>query len=176
MRVGVAVTEKDQTMSAATSRERTTIHTMTSGRTPGTGQARANSGVAMAERTAEAYELKLRGHTHREIAEIMGAPKSTVHDWLTKAINERVEPLVEEYRAVMVDRRERSLVRLEKIYDRALEAGNDELALRTHDRMLREDESLRRLKGIDAPTQITGDLTVNYRLVSDGQVDDGALT
>lgn len=156
---------------------------MTTKGTQGVGQRRPNPAV-IAEGTARAYELKLAGHTVRGIADILTAElkrpvgKSTVARWITDACKERVEPLADEYRAILVDRLERAVRRCEEIIER--ESSKDDpnpiVILQTEDRLLRNGERLARLKGLDSPVQVTGDLTVNYRLVTDGQVGVEALT
>jgi len=53
---------------------------------------------------------------------------------------------------------------------------DDEPVLKATAMKLKIMERRARYTGADAPTQITGDMTVNYRLVTDGQVDMEALT
>lgn len=64
------------------------------------------SNAHFAEEQRVCYELYLAGHNLREISEITGLPKTTVHRRLECEIRETVDPLRAEYKRVQHDRLE----------------------------------------------------------------------
>lgn len=122
-------------------------------------------------REAEILRRRIASQPFRFIAAELGMSVGGVHEAFRRAMAETVDAVrdtADEYRAVMQERLEADLFALS-----FARAEGDPEAIRTG---LAVEKALRELKGLDAPTQITGDITVAYRLVSDGQVDDGALT
>lgn len=72
----------------------------------------------VAEEQKRCYELRLKGHSIRAIAEIVGLPKSTVHERIEAEIANTVPPLAEQVRQMELDRLDRWLLALEdKIAD-----------------------------------------------------------
>lgn len=152
------------------------------------------------------WRKKLGGYGVREIADMvsahLGRPvhRSTVQRWIDEGERNaiaRTAGLVEERRAIELAKLDEMERRVQEVMDTehyALAGGvvvrgipaddqelgepllDDEPVLKAIAMKLKIMERRARYTGADAPTQITGDMTVNYRLVSDGQVDDGALT
>lgn len=152
------------------------------------------------------WRKKLGGYGVREIAamvsEHLGRPVSrmTVQRWVIegeRACIARTASAQDTHRAVELAKLDEMERRVQEVMDathyalaagvvvRGLPASDDELGppllddepvLKATAMKLKIMERRARYTGTDAPTQITGDLTVNYRLVTDGQVDDGALT
>lgn len=134
------------------------------------------------------WRKKLGGYGVREIAamvsEHLGRPVSrmTVQRWVIdeeRACIARTASASDNHRFIELAKLDEAERIVQVILDRAMAdpgADPDERVLRAVATRLKIQERRARYNGDDAPTQITGDLTVNYRLVSDGQVDDGALT
>lgn len=143
---------------------------MSAGPTP---HSRGNK-AAIAAQTAAAYELRLTGLSIRDIAGRLGIPASTVHVRITTALRERVDPLVELYRAVELDRLDQLAVKAWEVLNAdhvvvsngrvVLDPGtgqpmkDDAPVLQAIDRLIRITESRRKLLGLDAP--LRADLTV----------------
>ncbi|MGW3365959.1 sigma factor-like helix-turn-helix DNA-binding protein [Streptosporangium canum] len=130
--------------------------------------ARRNS-AQTAEQTAASYELRLTGLTIREIATRLGIPSSTVHVRLTAALQERVDPLVDQYRAVELDRLDRLTVKAWEVLEQGHvvvqhgkivrdEDGNpvrdDGPVLQAIGTLLRISERRSKLLGLDAPIAV----------------------
>lgn len=113
------------------------------------GQHQPNS-AELAERDARIFRLKLQGLTERQIAETVGCGKTTVHDRITKAIGELVNPLAEEARALEHARLDALRLEANTVLSRARKAGDDDLRLKTIDRLLRISERAAKLDGLDA--------------------------
>lgn len=132
-----------------------------------------SAGQLVIARTKEAEVLRRRiaGQSFRVIAAELGYSVSGAYDAFKRAMAATVAPVQEaadELRQLMRERLSNDLDAIE-----TRRADGDPDAIRVH---LQIVKAIRELEGLDAPTQITGDLTVNYRLVSDGAIDDGALT
>jgi len=123
--------------------------------------------VIQRAKEAEVLRRRIVGQPYRQIAAEVGYESvSGAFDAFKRAMAATIDPVreaAEEYRTLMQERLEGDLAALAE--KRAL---GDAEAIRVG---LAVEKSLRELKGLDAPTQITGDMTVNYRLVTDGQVD-----
>ncbi len=95
------------------------------------------------DRINQAYELRLRGRTYREIGSAMGVSHVTARKWVTEHLEAVTLPLVDEVRKQEVDRLTRYLDRL----DIRVDEGDDKaigLAIKI-------SESLRKLLGVDVP-------------------------
>ncbi|MGJ6963274.1 hypothetical protein ACSDR0_15315 [Streptosporangium sp. G11] len=140
-----------------------------------TPHARGNSAQA-AEETAAAYELRLTGLTLREIGARLGIAPSTVHLRITAALAERVDPLVDQYRTVELDRLDRLTVKAWEVLERDHvvvqhgkivrdEEGNplrdDGPVLAAVGTLLRISERRSKLLGLDAPIPLAIDAHVH---------------
>jgi predicted DNA-binding protein (UPF0251 family) len=123
-----------------------------------------------AERRAEAYRLKLRGLSDREAGLRMGVSHTTIQNWTKQEADERVLPLADELRKVQLERlgemRQAALDVLERIHyavshGKVVEAPGPDGGpledsaprLAAIDRLLRVEERIARLMGLDAPTR-----------------------
>ncbi|WP_329064908.1 sigma factor-like helix-turn-helix DNA-binding protein [Amycolatopsis sp. NBC_01480] len=142
-------------------------------------QASPNRAV-IAEQTARAYEMRLKGVSYRRIADELGVSLGTAHNRVREAMAERVDPLVDEYRQFQLDRldsyREAAVKVLETTHWRvdhgrvvALEdeatgtkepLADDGPVLAAIDRLLRIEERTARLLGLDAPAKAEVSATV----------------
>jgi hypothetical protein len=127
-----------------------------------------NNRAETAELRAEAYRLKLRGFSDREAGARMGVSHTTIQNWTKQEADERVLPLADELRKVQLERlgemRQAALEVLERIHFAVshgkvvedpdggpLEDSAPRLA--AIDRLLRVEERIARLMGLDAPTR-----------------------
>ena len=112
-------------------------------------QSHANNAVVAAEQ-ARCFELKLQGWSYRRIAKEMGLSLGTVSNRIKDAIAERVDPLVEEYRAIELEKLEEAerplweQVLSENPRDRGRLARNVEVLIKVSERRSK-------LVGMDAP-------------------------
>ncbi|GIH25140.1 hypothetical protein Aph01nite_34500 [Acrocarpospora phusangensis] len=84
---------------------------MNAGPTP----SRKSNDAKIAEQTVAAYELRLTGKSLREIGKELGLAPSTVSVRISDALRERVDPLVDHYRAMLLDRLDMYAVRAYKV-------------------------------------------------------------
>lgn len=69
-----------------------------------TERARQKHNTAIkAEQAAQAYEMRLTGATLREISAALGISVTTVHERLADHMAGRVDPLADQYRAMLLD-------------------------------------------------------------------------
>lgn len=132
-----------------------------------TPQSRPNR-AQQAEQRAKAYRLKLRGLSDRAVAQQLGVSHTTVQNWTKQEAHEIVLPLAEELRKVQLERlgemRQAALLVLERFhvtvshgkvikddFGDALE--DDAPKLQAIDRLLRIEERIAKLLGLDAPTR-----------------------
>lgn len=113
--------------------------------------------ATQAQEASEAFDLKARGKTVRQIAEIMGLGKSTVQRRIEQAVDDIVSPRVETYRAVQ----DQQLDQLQAQFGPILEDASApyDLKLKAADRLLRVMERRARLHGLDAPVKVEGIVT-----------------
>lgn len=109
-------------------------------------QAYGNS-AEIAEQTARAYELKLRGASYRRIAQEMGISLGKAHNLVKQAIAERVDPLVEEYRGLELDKLEDAEAKLWV----QIENGSPRQLPRNIEVLIKLSERRSKLLGMDAP-------------------------
>lgn len=98
-----------------------------------------------AARKNDAYDLRLRGKSYRQISAELGISVGTAHRWVAEVTELVILPNVEEVRKHEVDRLMRYLDKL----DARIEEGDDKaigLAVKV-------SEALRRMLGVDMPTQ-----------------------
>lgn len=130
----------------------------------------------LAEKRAEAYRLRLRGLSLREVGLRLGVSHTTVSNWTRTQAEELVQPLAAELRQQQVDRldemRASVLAVLEKQHlmishgrvIRLVEGGDpledDSHVLAAVDRLLRIEERRSRLFGLDAPERSEASVSV----------------
>jgi len=102
----------------------------------------------MAEQQLRCWELRVSGYTYREISAELGIPLATVSRRLAAYRKTRVEPQIEEHIAAEAD----ALLRYKKALDAQIQAGRS--VARNVEVAVKVSDSLRKLLGIDAPTQV----------------------
>ncbi len=128
---------------------------------------RLSNPAETAKRQIRAYELKLQGWSYRRIAAAMTAEgmevsHQTVANLIKAAIDERVDPLVEEYRALELEKLEEAerplwqQILSDDPRDRGRLARNVEVLIRVSERRSR-------LLGLDAPQQAELNATVQHK-------------
>ncbi|WP_336156657.1 helix-turn-helix domain-containing protein [Amycolatopsis sp. VC5-11] len=149
---------------------------------PDAGQNHANR-AQQAERRAEAYRLKLRGYSDRAAGEKLGVSHTTIQNWTKQEADEVVLPLAAEYRKVQLERlgemRQAALAVLERYHvtvsnGRVVELDgvpveDDAPQLAAIDRLLRIEERIAKLLGLDAPTRAEVEARVEPK--PDGLID-----
>lgn len=143
--------------------------------------------AVIADQTAECYELKLRGWTHRQIAAHLGLSVGTVHNRIQSEIDARVQPLAAEMRAVTADRLDHMRRKVHEVLDRhhvtvsngkVIYLGDEPLqddgpVLAAVDRLNRIEERWAKLFGLDAPQQL--DIVQEQRIDLDSELVADAL-
>lgn len=94
-------------------------------------------------RRHEAWDLRIKGRTYREIGAAMGVSHVTAQEWVKTVFEEKSLPLASEVRKQELARLERYLDAL----DHKIECG-DIAAIQTG---IRISESIRKLLGVDLP-------------------------
>jgi len=95
-------------------------------------------------RKNEAYDLRIRGFSYRQIAAELGISVGTAHRWVAEVVALVVLPNVEEIRKQEVDRLMRYLERL----DSRIEEGDDKAISIA----IKVSERLTKMLGVDMPT------------------------
>lgn len=96
-----------------------------------------------AERKMEAWELRLRGRTYREIGVALGVSHVTAERWVKECLDQKSLPLASEVRKQELDR----LTRYLDVLDHKIECGDlGAVAL-----AIKVSESIRKLLGADLP-------------------------
>ncbi|WP_030674898.1 hypothetical protein [Streptomyces cellulosae] len=114
-------------------------------------QARPNT-ARHADRNATIFNLRVAGLTVRQIAEQVHISPTRVQEILTEEIGARVGPAAEEY----VTLREAELSALwKRTYTIMATAEDADTRLKAVDRLVRINESRRKLRGADAPEALT---------------------
>lgn len=103
-------------------------------------------------RKNEAYDLRIRGFSYRQIAAELGISVGTAHRWVAEVVAVVVLPNVDEIRKQEVDRLMRYLERL----DARIEEGDDKAISIA----IKVSERLTKMLGVDMPT-----VTVNEQHV-----------
>jgi transposase len=97
------------------------------------------------DRKNQAYDLRLKGLSYRQIASRMGVSVGTAHRWVNEYLEAVTLPMVEQVRKQEVDRLMRYLERL----DERIDDGDDKaisIALKISERLCK-------MLGADMPTQ-----------------------
>jgi hypothetical protein len=153
--------------------------------------AHRSQGDSNAQRSAQrsqAYELRLRGRTIRQIADDMGISSSKVHVLLREEIREREDPLIEKVRQFELDRLDGYMqacmhvldnpgsIEMVAHWDGSYELNDkgepfkkitmvpvvivdDRKILAAIDRLVKISESRRKLLGVDAPIRTHVEVT-----------------
>lgn len=123
---------------------------MALGATAGTRKATADSKADRAETLRLYLEEKL---TYAEITQIPGQPKTAgaVSKRISKALAERVHPMIDEWRSMEAARLEDERAAVAGLIARA---GDDELKLKGYDRLIRYSDRLAKLLGADLPVKV----------------------
>lgn len=98
------------------------------------------------EKINQAYELRLRGKTYRQIGKELGVSHVTAHRWVTEHLESVTLPLVDEVRKQEVDR----MMRYLDVLDTRIELGDDKavgLAIKVSERLCK-------MLGADMPQQL----------------------
>lgn len=111
----------------------------------------------IAEEQAAVYEMTLKGHTYREIGAALTMSQGTVANRLRAAMAERVDPLVEEYRAVELDK----IAKVEQKLQEQIENGSSKMLARNAEVFIRLSERRAKLVGMDAPERKQVEATVS---------------
>lgn len=99
-----------------------------------------------AQRKMDAWDLRIRGFTYRQIGTELGIGHETAHRWVKEVLDNQSTPLADEIRKQEFERLERYL----RVLDSRIDEGDDKavgLAIKV-------SESLRKMMGADKPTQI----------------------
>lgn len=119
-------------------------------------ESRSNN-ADLAEKQVEAYNLRLRGHSLRDIGKLMGVSHTAVANWIKAECEERVLPLADEVRKQEIDRFDNWLLKLAEQIDEGKQvARNIEVAVKVSERRAR-------LLGADAPLQQEVTATVEHK-------------
>lgn len=114
-------------------------------------QARPNT-AQHADRNATIFNLRVAGLTVRQIAKQVHLSPTRVQEILTEEIGARIGPAAEEYVAL----REAELSALwKRAFSIMATADDADTRLKAMDRLVRINESRRRLRGADAPEALT---------------------
>ncbi|MEU0943206.1 sigma factor-like helix-turn-helix DNA-binding protein [Streptomyces canus] len=130
-------------------------------------QARPNSAVT-ADEAAECLRLRRTGMSIDRIAEHTGLSHGTVHNRISRAVKDQVQPEAEEYRAMQEGRLDDAL----RIVYRVLfdpEADPD-TRLRAVDRLVKIEERRARLLGLDAPVKSEATITAQFDADASGML------
>lgn len=116
-----------------------------------------HNNAELAEKQVEAYNLRLRGHSLRDIGKLMGVSHTAVANWIKAECEERVLPLADEVRKQEIDRFDQWLLRLAEQIDEGKQvARNIEVAVKVSERRAK-------LLGADSPVVTELNATVEHR-------------
>ncbi len=147
----------------------------------GRAVARHRTRAELLTEAEQALSMRLRGYTDPEICRTLGFSRATLHRRINLALEQRINPTVDTYRAEMRERitlyRRRILDELARTSTRRLvdpETGEDvvipavgptEVATLLG-QLLRTEERLAKLDGLDAPTRVSLESTVDTELAA----------
>lgn len=163
---------------------------------PHTHRGSGSTDAHRAKEREQAYDLRIRGLTLRQIADAMRCSHTKVHDLLREEIGNRLDPLREQYTQYELDRldhmQQATLIVLDnpgrvvtvpyetdevdpdgakvwKFRDHVI--VDDKKILGAIDRLVRISESRRKLLGLDAPTRVQADVTGDFTVTETTQED-----
>lgn len=131
------------------------------------------SDAELAERDEKIWQLRLRGLSLRQIGAEVGLSHPSVHEILKRGYQERVYPLVDEQRAVELERLDLWTVAAGEVLNREhIHVSNGRIVRDENDKPIRDDgpvlaaidrlvrlaERRARLLGLDAPTRVQADV------------------
>lgn len=94
----------------------------------------------------QAYDLRLRGKSYRQIASALGCSVGTAHRWVADYMSSVTLPLVDEVRKQEVDR----MLRYLDVLDARIDEGDDKAVALA----IKVSERLCKMLGADMPTQV----------------------
>lgn len=106
-----------------------------------------------AQRKAEIWQLRIEGHTQRDIAARYGITQQRVHDILDEVYGEITQPVAERLRIEQMHRLDNLRKAANGIIARHTE-HDDPTVLAAMDRLLKVDAREAALFGLDAPQQV----------------------
>lgn len=115
-----------------------------------------------AERKVRAYELSLRGHSYRQISEIMKSEgyqqigHVTVSNLIKEECKERVLPLAEEWRKRTIDRLQ---IAINKLMEQIEDPAKSSQLARNSEVLGKLEERLSKMLGADAPVETKVEVT-----------------
>lgn len=119
-------------------------------------ESRANN-AELAEKQVAAYNLRLRGHSLRDIGKMMGVSHTAVANWIKAECDTRVLPLADEVRKQEIDRFDNWLLRLAEQIDEGKQvARNIEVAVKVSERRAK-------LLGADSPVVTEVNAVVEHK-------------
>jgi hypothetical protein len=148
---------------------------------------KGGSGARRAEQRAQAYDLRLRGRTLRQIGEDMGISHETVRVLLGEEIANRLDPLKDQYLQYELDRLDHMQQAVIAVLDNPgkVVSGvtadgrtwtalvvDDHKILGAVDRLVRISESRRKLCGLDAPVKVQADVQVTETTQEDLELQE----
>lgn len=164
---------------------------------PHTHRTRGASDARRTQEREQAYELRLRGRTLRQIAADMGCSTAKVQDLLREEIKERLDPLKDQYLQYELDRldamQQAVIAVLEQPWTvvtvsyetgevdddgkpewglRKIAIVDDRKILGAVDRLVRISESRRKLVGLDAPVKVQADVQVTETTQEDLELQE----
>jgi hypothetical protein len=141
---------------------------------PNTHRSKGDSDARRSAERSQAYDLRLRGRTIRQVADDMGISPTKVHKLLTEEIRAREDPLIEKVRQFELDRldgyQQACMYVLDNPGTVVVVPGpggelvqhvivDDRKILGAIDRLVKISESRRKLLGIDAPVKTHVEVT-----------------
>lgn len=148
---------------------------------------KGDSGARRAAQREQAYDLRLRGRTLRQIGGDMGISRTTVHDLLREEIAERLDPLKDQYLQYEMDRLDHMQQAVLAVLDNpgkvvtgvtadgrhwSALVMDDSKVLGAVDRLVRISESRRKLCGLDAPVKVQADVQVTETTQEDLELQE----
>jgi predicted transcriptional regulator len=132
--------------------------------------------VRVAENQKIALDLRRRGHSYTEIAEMMNVNRATAHGYVTKALEDALEQVKADANVLRAEEVSRLDALLNGLWDDA-ESGN----VMAVDKVLKIMERRAKLLGLDSPQRIAlgGDkdgLPIKYTELTDADLERLAAT
>ncbi|WP_297699622.1 hypothetical protein [Mycobacterium sp.] len=116
----------------------------------------ASNSASIAEQEIRCYELRLTGMSLDNIAKQVKLSKGTVHNRIQAHIEQRVQPLADELRAVMVDRLDTCI---ERLHGQILDDELGSRLARNIEVLVKVEERRAKLLGVDAPERVEATVT-----------------
>lgn len=148
---------------------------------------KGDSGARRAAQREQAYDLRLRGRTLRQIGQDMGLSHETVRQLLREEIANRLDPLKDQYLQYEMDRLDHMQQAVFAVLDNpgkvvtgvtadgrhwSALVMDDSKVLGAVDRLVRISESRRKLCGLDAPVKVQADVQVTETTQEDLELQE----